>query len=114
VPFEMMTYEPTQARALRGVGRHHQSRRDSDVLFILDSRPPFPSPFEFSTPKTEKIFQVYLFVCKQNMSGNMLPAPSPAQDFLAKRRRGRRLERRSLITFACTRTNIINTCSPLE
>ncbi len=32
-------------------------------------------------------------VCMQTMSGSLLPAPSPAQDSLAKRGRGRRLER---------------------
>ena len=32
----------------------------------------------------------------------MLPAPSSAQDLSGKRRRGRRLERRLLTTFACT------------
>ncbi|MDO9302086.1 MAG: hypothetical protein Q7T89_11910, partial [Anaerolineales bacterium] len=35
---------------------------------------------------------VKIAVCAQNMSGNLLLAPSSAQDLPCKRRRGRRLE----------------------
>ncbi|MBI2331299.1 MAG: hypothetical protein HYU84_03895 [Chloroflexi bacterium] len=48
--------------------------------------------FTLAKELPEDMRGVYAEVCKQTMSGNSLPAPSPAQDFLAKRRWGRRLE----------------------
>jgi len=41
-----------------------------------------------------------LKVCKQNISGKLLLAPSSAQALPCKRRRGRRLEHRLLDVFA--------------
>ncbi len=52
----------------------------------------------------------------QNMSVNLLPAPSPAQDLFAKRRRGRRLERQPLTTLRAHKfvDELLPSLSPAE